>query len=204
VSAAGGGVNFEFRKGVLVPPGAMRNVMLHAAFSAVLLVLVVAGFVTYAVVDYKRNMAEIERCGAEIWRIYAETFPDSEIVQNGRLPTDVGGIQSLQAMQDAYEKSMTRGSNVPVDLLTRPTFLEILREISDTLPGDTVQVTDMKIRDNRVHGQTLTIQGEVKEVGVLMRAFNKLKESTLMQINDDLIRQTMDDGKTAFTITANI
>jgi len=204
VSASGGGIGFDFRKGALAPAGAMRAMALHAAFSAGLLGLVVIGFATYAVVDYRRNMAEIDRCGAEVWSIYADTFPDSPIVGDGRLPTDIGGIQSIQAMQDAYEKSTTQGTRVPVELLTRPTFLEILKVISQTLPGDTVQVTDMKIRDNRGQSQTLTIQGEVDEVGALMQAFDELKESPLMEISEDPIRQTKDGGKTAFTINANI
>jgi hypothetical protein len=204
VSAAGGGVGFEFRKGALAPVGALRNMVLHAVFSAALLVLVLAGFATYAVVDYRRNKAEIERCGDEVWRIYSETFPDSEIVQTGRLSTDIGGIQSIQAMGDAIEKAKTQGTQVPVELLTRPAFLEILKEISQKLPAKSVQVKDIKIRDNRGQSQTLTIEGEVEDVVALNEAFDELKKSTLMQVGDELSRHTTRDGKTGFTITANI
>ena len=204
VSAAGGGLSLEFRKGALAPPRAMRSMTLHAVFSAVLLGLVIVGFATYAVVDYRRNMAEIDRCGAEVWRIYSETFPESEIVQAGRLNNDLGGMRSLEAMEDAKEKAAAQGTRVPVELLTRPTFLDILKEISQKLPGDTVQVTDIKVRDNRGQSQTLTIEGEVDDVNALNAAFEELKASTLMQISGDLIRQTKPGGKTAFTIMAVI
>ncbi len=204
LSAAGGGVNFEFRKGALAPAGAMRSMALHAVFSAALLVLVVVFFGVYCMVDYRRNVAEIERCGDEIWRIYAETFPDSEIVKNGRLPTDVGGIQSIQAMEDAYKIATTRGTHIPVELLTRPNFLDILKEISQRLPGDTIEVTDINIRDNRGDTQTVTIQGEVDDGAALNKAFDDLKQSKLLQVSNDLIRQTKPNGKTTFTITATI
>lgn len=204
LSAAGGGVSFEFRKGVLAPAGAVRNMVVHAVFSAVLLVLVVASFGAYCVVDYRRNVAEIDRCGDEIWRIYSETFPDSEIVQSGRLPTDIGGIQTMPYMEKAKELAMTRGTRVPVELLTRPNFLDILKEISQKLPGNTVQVTDISIRDNRGDTQTITIQGEVDDGAALNKAFDDLKQSQLMQVSNDLIRQTKPNGKTTFTITATI
>ncbi len=203
-SSAGGGVSFELRKGILAPPNAMKNMVLHGAFSAALLALAAIGFAAYCVLDYRSNQVEIERAGSEIWRIYSETFPNSEIVQSGRLPTDMGGIQSIQAMQDAYEKEMATGTRLPVDLLTRPNFLEILKEVSTTLPGDTVQVTDITIRDNRGQSQTLTIEGEVDEVAALNQAFEELKQSTLMQVSEEPIRQTIPGGKTAFTITATI
>jgi hypothetical protein len=203
-SAAGGGVSFELRKGPLAPAGAMKSMVLHGAFSAALLGLVVIGFGTYCVLDYRANMAEIEGAGSEIWRVYAETFPDSEIVQDGRLATDIGGIQSIQAMQAAYEKEIGSGTRLPVELLTRPNFLEILKEISQTLPGDTVKVTDMSIRGNRGQSQTLTIEGEVDDVTALNQAFEELKVSTLIQVSEDLVRQTIIGGKTAFTITAII
>lgn len=204
MSAAGGGVSFELRKGPLAPPNAVKSLVLHGAFSAALLGLVVAGLATYCVLDYRSNMAEIDHAGTEIWRIYSETFPQSEIVQSGRLPTDMGGIQSIQAMQDAYEKEKATGTRLPVDLLTRPNFLEILKEISRTLPGDTVKVTDINIRDNRGQSQTLTIEGEVDDVAALNSAFEQLKQSTLMQVSEEPIRQTIGGGKTAFTINATI
>lgn len=202
--AAGGSVAFEFCKGPLAPPGTMKGMLLHAAFSASLLVLVLVGAVAYCVLDYRANVDQIKHNGEEIWKIYAETFPDSEAVKSGRLPTDLGGIQSIQYMQDAYEKAISEGTNLPVDILSRPTLLDVLREIAQKLPGDKVQVTEVKIRESRGRKQSVTIQGEVDDVGALNQAFDQLKKSTVLQVDEDFLRQSKPGGKTAFTITATI
>ena len=200
--AAGGGVAFEFRKGTLAAGGAVRGMTLHAIFSASLLVLVLAGAIGYCIMDYRRNMAEIRRCGDEIWRIYTETFPEAENAKQ-RLSTDLGGFQTAQFMDDAKEAAISKGTTLPLDVLARPTLLDLLKEVSSKLPGNKIHVTEITIRDSRGSDQFVVITGEVDDPQALTEAFEEMKKSTLLKVEGEPVRQGK-GGKIVFTITGLI
>ncbi|MCC6697628.1 MAG: hypothetical protein IT365_18510 [Candidatus Hydrogenedentes bacterium] len=202
-AAAGSGVSFEFRKGTLASAGTARGMTLHFVFSACLLLLVLAGAVGYCVLDYRRNMEEIKRCGDEIWAIYTKTFPDAESAKERLEKTDIGGIQTAQFMEEAKNAAVSQGTTLQLDVLSRPTLLEILKEISAKLPGDKIRVTEISVPDSRSSNQAVVIKGEVNDPQALNDAFAQLKSSTILKVDEEPLRQTKRD-KTAFTINAMI
>ena len=202
-AAAGSGVAFEFRKGSLASGGAARGMTLHLVFSACLLALVFAGAVGYCVLDYRRNMAEIKRCGDEIWASYTKTFPDAESAKERLEKTDIGGIQTAQFMEEAKNAAVSKGTTLPLDVLSRPTLLDVLKEISAKLPGDKIRVTEINVLDSRSRDQSVVIKGEVNDPQALNDAFEQLKSSTVLKVDEEPVRQTKRDT-TIFTINAMI
>ena len=202
-SAGGGGVAFEFRKDELAPPGGMRGMILHAAFSAALLLVVLAGYIGYCIVDYRKNMAEVDRIGEQIWNLYAKTFPESEGVKGGRLANDVGGVQSTDMFRLEYEASAEAGSQISLDMLSRPPLLDILKELSEKLPRDKVLITDVKVQTSRGQKQLATVSGEVVDTQAFKQVFETLKQSTVLHVEDEPVRSQI-AGKTKFTFSASL
>lgn len=202
-SAAGGGVAFEFRKDDLAVAGGMRGLVLHAAFSAALLMLVFAGYVGYCVVDYRKNMAEVDRIGNQIWDLYAQTFPESQSVKNGRLANDIGGIQTMELFRTDYDNASKAGSQISTDMLSRPPLLDVLKELSERLPKDKVLVTDLQIKPVRGQKHLATVSCELLDTQAFSQLFEGLKQSTILHIEDEPVRSNR-EGKTQVTFTASL
>ncbi|MFO7973011.1 MAG: hypothetical protein R6V12_00085, partial [Candidatus Hydrogenedentota bacterium] len=90
LTAAGGAYGLDFRTGPLAAPAAWSGVSRHIVFSAALAFLVLVGYGVYSYVNYQRNQEEIARIGNTIWEYYAEAFPESPEVREGRPPADEG------------------------------------------------------------------------------------------------------------------
>ncbi|MBX7255864.1 MAG: pilus assembly protein PilM [Candidatus Hydrogenedentes bacterium] len=203
VSAAGGGVAFEFRKDELAAPGGRRGLILHAVFSAVLVLLVVAGYVGYCVVDYRKNMAEVKQIGDQIWDLYAKSFPNSESVKSGRAANDLGGIQTAELFRSEYEETSKAGSQISADMLSRPPLLDILKELSEKLPQDKVLVTEVKIRPSTGQKRMVSVSCELLDTQAFTQIFEGLKQSAILHVEDEPVR-SQKLGKTLFTFTASL
>lgn len=204
MSASGGGPDLNFARGALAAPAGARILARHAALSVVLLAMILTGFLFYTVVTYRQRMAEIDGIGKEIWNTYAELFPTSPTVQNGRHPSDVSGDLTLQTMMDEAQRVSGGRGGMSLDVLTRPTLLALLAEISTALPGDQVTITDIKVRASRDRSQEVVIQGDVSAmaVGAVNALFEKLRTSELLKVTIDTPMTTIKDEQASFTIVA--
>ncbi|MDZ4859483.1 MAG: pilus assembly protein PilM [Candidatus Hydrogenedentes bacterium] len=201
VAAAGGGIAYELRKGPLAPANPMRGLSGRLAGTAVLALVTLASAAGYCAAQYRNNRAEIEHIGNQVWTIYTETFPEHASEQ--RPDDDTGGTLSMAMLDEAYTKAVEGGTRVSAGMLTRPPFLDILHELSEKLPSDKVLITELKVLASRSDEQTLTILGEVLDSNGFNEAFENLKQSTLIHVENDPVRQTR-DNKTTFAITATI
>lgn len=203
VGAAGEGRAFEFRKHPMAAPSPLRGLTGKIAATVAMALVALTGFIGYAAMQYRHNNAEIERIGQEIWNLYAKSFPGDEAVAKGRPENDIGGVLSFALLEQAQKRGMTEGSRISVDMLGRPPLLTVLKEINDRLPANSVLITDVKIRDSRGSSQALTISGEIRDVQGFNTAFENLKQSSMLRIEDEPIRANK-GGVTTFTIAATI
>lgn len=203
VAAAGGGVAFEFLKGPLAPASAVRGLVSRLAFSGALLALVLAGYIGQCVIEYRANVAETERLGQQIWDLCATTFPEAEIVKQGRPANDRGGTQTMLAMEELRNHVLSDAARVSPDLLQRPSLLAVLKDLAERLPGDSALITEIKIREGRGKSQSVTIAGEIVDVNKFNDAVASLRQSDVIRIEGDPTRSTR-AGKTSFMILATI
>ncbi len=105
--------------------------------------------------------------------------------------------------EEAYSKAMEAGTQVSLETLERPPFLDILREIAEKLPSDKVMITELRVLSSRGNEQTLNIQGEVLDATGFNAAFENLKQSKLIHVDEEPTR-AQKENKTTFSITATI
>jgi hypothetical protein len=201
LGAAGSGVTLNFLKGSLVPAGMWRGLALHAAFTGVLVAVLLLAWAGYCVVDYQGNKSRSERIGRQIWNLYAEAFPESETVKAGRPANDIGGFLSSESMRLDYENYRKESIGFNAAVLSRPTLLDLLVELDTRLGGDKVILTDLVIRSDRSGQQQVTIVGEVKDPGAFQQEFELLRQSELLKVTGEP-RVSAKPDKTTFTITA--
>ena len=200
-TVAGGGYYLNFRKGELGKTGALRSLVRRAAFSLSLGVVVLAGLLTYGIVRYRSNVAELNRIGAEIWSIFAQTFPQSARVKDGRHPQDVGGARTMEFMGEEMGTLAEAPGAFSPEMFSRPTLLDILKDISQRMPDDKVAITEIKITAARK--QQIAIAGEEKAPQAFQEAFDNLKQSKLLTVDEVADRRT-EGNKTKFTIKASM
>jgi hypothetical protein len=206
MAAAGDGPEINFAQGELAGGSAIRRFTSQLVISGVLLAVLLCGFLLYSVTTYRQRIAEIDAIGDQIWDLYAQAFPTSPTIQSGRnVAADVGGIMSLKAMEsDALNAAGRRGS-VSLDVLTRPTLLALLEDISNSLPGDQVTITSVMVRASRNRSQEVVIMGDVsaQAVGAVNAMFDRLKESDHIHVTIDQPMRSIREEKATFTIMAS-
>jgi len=201
VGAAGVAPFFNFRQGDLARPDAWRHILVQSVFTGVLAAVLLLSFGLFCYVDYRRNTAEIERAGAEIWDLFTKTFPNVEAARK-RPTQDVGGVLTFKMMDDEFKKSGGTGRGFSPDLLTRPTLLDILGEITGTLSPEKVLLTDIIVRSSNSRSQPVTIMGELKDPAAIAQEFEKLRQSKLLNVTGEPTVSSKPD-KTTFTIVAS-
>lgn len=201
-SAAGGGPALNFRRGELAPRNVLQGVGGLAAFTLAMAAILCLSYAGYCYVDYTSNVQRIERAGDEIWRLYAEAFPDSPDAQAGRPPMDIGGVRTLALMRREFDEHTKQSSELNTAILTRPTLLDILNEISTHLSADKVLLTELRVRSSRERSQQVSIVGELTDPGAFEQELEKLRQSKVLKVTGEpTISQRQ--GKTTFTITAS-
>jgi hypothetical protein len=198
MAAAGGTHSFDFRQGELARPDVWRGLITHAAFSSALTGLALSCLVLYCYLDYRHNLAEVERIGNDIWTTFVELFPNTEAAKK-RPAQDMGGFLTHQALAQEIKKLGDTAEAVPVDVFRKPTFLDIMAEIHERLPGDLVTITELRMWGGR--NPRITISGEIKDPNAFPMAFANLRQSTKLQVDEEPTRSTK-EGKATFVITA--
>ncbi len=202
LGAAGGGPAFDFRKGELAQRAPWRVVLAHGVFTLFLLLCLAAVGIGYGFIDYRSNQRALDNAGKQIWELYKNSFPDSELAKGERPAQDVGGILTMQAFQEQYEAYQKIGAGFDPQLLLRPTLLDLLEDISKRMSAEKVALTDLIIRASREKSQQVTIIGELKDPVAGRQEIEKLRESPLLTITGEPLVTTNQDGKTTFTVTA--
>lgn len=204
MAAAGDGPEVNFARGELAGGGVLKRFTMQMAISCVLLGFLLCAFLFYSVSTYRQRMAEIDEIGTQIWDLYAAAFPTSQTVQGGRNEADAGGMMSLRAMEnDAMSNAGPRGG-VSLEILTRPTLLSLLGDISKSVPSDQVTITSVMVRTSKDRSQEVVIMGDVsaQAVGAVNAMFDRLKESEYLTVAIDRPMTSIREEKASFTITA--
>lgn len=200
LGAAGAGNALNFRRDDLAQQGAWRSALVHAVFTACLAAVLVGAAAVYMYTDYRRKQAEVNEIGEEIWTLYTDAFPGSQGAQGERPPQDIGGVKSLTLMKTEYDDYSGAGG-FNVELLERPTLLDILKEISERLPPDKVTITDLVIRPTKSKTQQVTIIGELNDPVAGRQELEKLSESEMLEVSGEPIVSAKPD-RTTFTVVA--
>ena len=199
LGAAGGVVALDFRRGELSRPKPWRHLLEHGISSTCLAALLLVGYIAYCYVDYSRNIREVDHISEEIWDLYSEAFPLSESVKGGRPTLDIAGTRALALMAQDYDTFAKSAKGFSVDLLSRPTLLDILTEINSLLSSEHVQVTNIRIPASRQRSQRIVIEGELKNPEAGRLELEKLKKSELLHVSGEFKISSKAD-KTEFTV----
>jgi len=157
-SAAGDPYTFDFAQTTQTWQSSAPAVIKHVLFSACLALLMLLGMAFYFHQGTIRNNAE---------------------------------TSTLQAKADALEQEILAlgekglGSDVDARVFSDPTLLTILDEISKKMPGDKVNITEVKISPPEAKSWWMRIQGTVADAGVFNEVFNAMKGSQLFTVQDE-------------------
>jgi hypothetical protein len=197
LGAAGATPAFNFLKGELSPPHAWRPVLMHAVFSAVLILVLLGGYGAYVYMSYRSNVAQRAEVEAQIRELYAEAFPEAD----GPPSVDPNGDVTLQLMRDAYEALAEEGTRFDAELLARPSLLDILNELSTLLDPEKIELTELEVRASSGRAQNVIIKGELKDPVTGAQELAKLRGATILKVRDEPLIATQ-DNETTFSINA--
>lgn len=198
---------FNFRKDELARPNEFRGLMQHALFSGAIALLVLVGYGFHLYLEYRDNRAETARLSGEIWQMFVETFPNSQRAADGRPSGDLDGSMALSFMREEYEKALTGGREVPLDMFRGSNFLDILAEIGRHMPESKVTVTQVRLdppgreADPR-SGRRVVIEGVAGNPEVINQVIGDLGRGGVLEIVGDPQMQTSPDGQWRFTAIA--
>ena len=194
VAAAGGGFDYDFRKGELSRADAMRGATIHAAFSSCLALLALLGYVAYCYIDYRHNVAETERLGQEAWDLFKNAFPESPAVAK-RPDNDVGGVLTLELFNKEVEKMSAAPAAPMLEVFQKPTFLDVLAEIASVMPaGGKALINEVKLTVGR--SPHIEIRGEEADPAAINEARDKLANSKILTVDSDVMHESKGDKST--------
>ena len=201
-AAVQGAYGLNFCKGDLIPPDLSRNLMVHLALAAGLTVLIGLGYAGYCYMDYQRNMAEARAMGQEVFRLFKDAFPGAEAAQQEQLARDIDGSFTMRQMEQQVSEMAGTGDVVPLDLLTRPSLLDILRDLAERIPSEKATITELKVWPSDDKSQLITISGEIQEPQAFNTIFESLKKSELLTFENNP-QKTFRGDKNLFTLKAH-
>lgn len=216
VASAGTEFAFEFRRDDLAARHTLEGVARHLAFSGLIAAMVLVGYFVYSFVQYQQNRTQIAAIGDQIWELYARAKPDSEYAMGGRPADDFGGAETFRRINMSEEFGMLMDAmgadgdfsfgELSPAMFNQPTILEHLAEISLSMPGDEVKITDIRISATRgATAPRLIIEGEVVTMAALDRAYARLRESAeTFTVEGSPVTRMGQDGVTRFTISAQL
>ncbi len=205
-ASAGTDYAYEFRKEEIANTHFLQGIARHLVFSGVLAAIVLIGYAGFTVVHYFQMRARLDAIGNEIWRLYTDAAPNSELAQAGRPSDDVGGARTFQVINEDLLGEGAIGVSFPTNYFEYPTLLDYLLTIGAYMPDERVKITDLRAtalsaaQDNRV--PRITIQGEVKPGGAFDEAFARLREEAQAFTIEDEPARVLREGKTVLTIAA--
>ncbi len=157
LAGAGGAFSLDFKRAERDWQSALRGVVTHLMFSSCLALLVLLGWAFY----YHQGTARNER--------------EAVAVQ-----------QEIDALQEEIMAMAEQGlgSDVDVTPYKDPTLLDLMRELSRVMPGDKVHISRIRIMPPEARGPWIRIEGTVENSEVFYQAFEQLKASPLMQVDE--------------------
>ncbi|MCP4639882.1 MAG: hypothetical protein GY851_05590 [bacterium] len=197
-AAAGGPFSLQFLKDDLATANVTRSLGVHLVFSACLALVVAAGYGAFCYLDHRSNVAQTERIGAEVWRLFKDAFPQSPEVQGGR-PKDPSGSTTLAWMENTVAEAAQRGDLLPVQVLRRHSLLSMIEELNRHMPGDKVVITDLKIWPSEDETQLINITGEMREEAAFESVVRALRRSPLFTFDEEPVK-TFKEGRAEFRL----
>lgn len=178
--ASGAGNGLEFGKEDLAPEDRHERHAPYIMLTACLALLLLVGVAAFFHVSHTRNVAQATRLREEI----------------------AAAEQEIAALE-------SQGLNVPAEVFSTPSLLDILAEVGDKMPQDMAAISYIVVdRPAERAGRTgarlpwITIRGEVESNANFDKAFAALSRSELMRVDPDP-GKVLERGKTTFKITAH-
>lgn len=106
--------------------------------------------------------------------------------------------QQIGSVEAEVKSLESQGINVPSGMFGDPTLLDVLSEIAMNLPGQIVDVTDVKIEPPNVSAPWVIVAGEVKDDNAFKGAVDKIKQSPLFKTDEPELRLV--EGKSTFRL----
>lgn len=204
-SGGGGAVSLDFLPEESGSNQARRGLMRHALACGLLVVGAFAAYLILCYVDYRKNLDRIDALGQAVWDEFAATFPGAKSAQT-RPSGDIGGFKSLDLFQKAIETESQARAVMTPEMFNRPTILAVLREITEFMPANVVQVTDLKVvalkKGASGKSMEITITGTVKNSAKFNVVLERLELSDIITIDRDKLRRSSAGGRETFVITA--
>ncbi|MBI3117101.1 MAG: pilus assembly protein PilM [Candidatus Hydrogenedentes bacterium] len=171
-AAAGLGYALDFRRSERDWRGSLRSVVSHAMLSACLALLILIGVAFY-------------------FHQGAMTFQMQSAQYQGEVDALKTELESLS--------NQGLGTDINIEYFQDPPLLDLMREISQRVPGDKVTITEIEVKPPAARSAWVTIQGEASNAAAVTEVYGKLQGSTLFRaIQDPNVEVTGD--KTHFTI----
>lgn len=204
-AAAGESYALNFRKEEFQHPAPLRSLRSQLTFAAVLAILLIGGYGAYAYVTYSRNVAKARALGDAIWQEYAATFPEAA-QEAPRNPNDTAGAQTYQRMKQERDAWYDQRGAATAEMFNKPTMLDILMELSEAMPGDKIDLQEIRVTPGRRPGDpaTLTIRGEASQPSAVDDMESKLRASPLVKMRPNSLSRTSRGAKESFTVLADL
>lgn len=196
--AAGAPSALDFQTGDLGAAPSRSGIVRHVAFTAVLALIALAGYITFAFMDYRANQAEVGRIGHLVWEEYQAAYPN-ETSGKDRPQNDVGGLLSFQKMTEAAEAESQSTSAMRVEFFSKPTLLDVLRELASRMPDEKVGINELKLALS--NALQIELEGEVKDTTAFSGLVDELGQSDLIGIVGNPDRSSA-RGKETFSLKA--
>jgi len=172
LGAAGSGYAMTFREPEPARKDVTRRLVPHVLFTSCLLLLLLLGVAWYYHDARSRNLAEADVLRAEI----------------------AGLEQDLSKLQG-------QGINVPMEVFSQPSLLDVLKEIAAKIPNDKAAVANIRVDLSSPRVPWVTVTGTVKDNAGFNAAFGELRQSGLFDVHPDPGLE-IDRGVESFRIVA--
>ncbi|MCC6144498.1 MAG: hypothetical protein IT368_11890, partial [Candidatus Hydrogenedentes bacterium] len=172
MGAAAGNHAFDFGRENAEWAGALRGVVTHLMFSSCLALLVLVAWAFYYYQGSTRNEVAAAKIQAEV-----------------------------DALTDEVMKLQEQGLAVDMEMFSDPTMLDVMLELSGSLAGESVTITNIQVARSGAERGWVTISGEATDPTAFNEAFAKLQQSKMFRFEGDPEKR-MQDNKLMFEITA--
>jgi hypothetical protein len=142
----------------------------------------------------------LDRYGEAIWREFERAYPQMGV---SRPPDDRGGAASFKLLQDAALAEGSTSLNIPLDVFSAPTLLDVLLEISAAINPTIAEIEQISVRPLRQYRE-VELRGRVLDSGRYTEAIERLDGSPLLDVNRDQSTRITEGGRETFTLRARM
>jgi hypothetical protein len=200
-ASAGGPFALDFLADDLAAGRSSRSTFAHAGATCLLAIIAFSAYFGGRAMEYQRNTERIDAVGQQVWDVLVEIFPEADAAERRPLG-DIGGFKSLEALRDAQEDEQKAGQSFNMATYSKPTFLEVLKELATHMPDSKVSLTRIAI--GGVRTTQITIMGEVRTDADFAQVLEGMQSSLLFHVGEDGAARQSNGGKQTFTIVATL